>query len=694
MSDFDVRTLGMLSPKGTGKTSLVEAMLFNAKATTRLGKVVDGNTVSDNDPEEIERHMSLFPTVCTFEYAKKRIHVLDTAGYPDFLSETRQVIKAVDNVCMLVSGADGVKSQGAKSWNVIKQSGIPNSIFVTEMDKELADFDAAWDSMKKILEAPIVPITIPMIENKKIIGVIDLVKMKAVNYKTDGSGACSEGDIPAAFQAMADKYKEKLVESTAETDDALMEIYLEGGELSAEQIGNALQKGASGGKLTPVYAGSLIQNVGVTCFMDYFLELSAGPDERPDMTGVDKDGKETVRKAHINEPFSAFVFKTMVDQFTGKISFMRVVSGKLKAESHILDATKSRKGKLGSLFFYCGKKQTQVTEVGPGDIVAAVKMDDFTTGDTICDQGNSVVLNAISFPEPVLSLAIQPRERGDEDKLSVGLQRMQDEDPLLKVQRSEQTKELTICGMGAVHLDVVVKRLKSRFAVDVEVSTPKVPYRETVSKTVKYVEYTHKKQTGGAGQFAKVFIDLEPLERGAGYEYVDKIFGGVIDQSFRPSVNKGVQARMTTGIVAGYPVTDIRVSLVDGKTHPVDSKDIAFQVAGRQVFKKAFLMADPILLEPIMNVDIEVPDECMGDIIGDVNSRRGRVITVDQAPGGKVIKASVPLAEMLRYAPDLDSMTSGRGSYGMEVASYEEVPRKIADGIIEAYKKKREEDED
>lgn len=694
MSQSDVRTLGLMSPKGTGKTSLVEAMLFNAKASARLGRVQDGNTVSDNDPEEIERKMSLFPTVCSFEYAKKRMHVVDTAGYPDFMPETKQVAHAVDNILMVVSAADGVKSQAIKIWNYAGSLGSPRSVFVTEIDKDLADFDACWDSMRKMLESAFVPITVPMVEGKKVLGVIDVVKMKALSCKDDGSGACTEGDIPEGFKDFAGKYRDKLVETVAETDDSLMEVFLEGGELTAAQVVTALGKAAAAGSVIPVYSGSLTLNVGVTAFMDYFAELSASPDTRPEMAGLDKDDKETTRKPHVNEPFSAFVFKTMVDQFVGRISIFRVVSGKLKADSLVMNSTKNRKEKIGQIFYICGKKQTPAGEVGPGDIAAVVKMDHFSTGDTLCDPMNIVTLSAMKFPEPVLSLAIKSKERGDEDKLGVGLGRLQEEDPLLKLQRNEQTKELTMCGTGAVHLDAVVKRLKARFAVEVEVSTPKVPYRETISKAVKYVEYTHKKQSGGAGQYAKVFIDLEPMERGGGYEFVDKIFGGVIDNSLRPSVNKGILARLPMGIVAGCPVTDVRVSLVDGKTHPVDSKDVAFQVAGRQVFKKAFLMADPILLEPVMNVEIEVPDECMGDIIGDVNTRRGRVGTVDQGPGGKVIKALIPLAEMLRYAPDLDSMTSGRGVYSMELSHYDEVPKKVANEIIEKHAKQKADEED
>lgn len=689
MSNSDVRSLGMISPKGTGKTSMIEAILMNAGQIKRMSRVEEGNTVSSYDPEEIERKMTLFPCVCSFKYKGKRIHLVDTAGYPDFFNETKAICQVVDNALMVVSAAEGVKAQSAKFWHHLEERQLPRSVFINEMDKELADFDAAFDGMKKIFEAPFVPITIPMVENKKLIGIIDLVKMKACTYKIDGSGAFTTGDIPEAYADQVAKYNEKLVEAVAEVDDALTEQYLETGELSAEQVAQGLVKGVKSALLVPVYAGTATQNVGVSQFLESFIELSAAPDDRPDTPAKDKDGAAITRKAHLNEPFAAIVFKTLVDQYAGKISVFRVVSGRLTPDTQIMNMTRERKGRITQIFTVQGKKQEPAAELLPGDIGAVVKMEDFSTGDTFCDLANPCVIEPLNFPDSVLALAVKPKERGDEDKLSTGLSRLQEEDPLLKLQRDEQTKELTICGTGQVHLDCVVKRLKNRFAVDVEVSTPKVPYRETVTKPVKYVEYTHKKQTGGAGQYAKVAIDMEPLERGAGYEFVDKIFGGVIDQSFRPSVNKGITARMAEGIIAGYPVTDVRVYLVDGKTHPVDSKDIAFQIAGREVFKKAVESADPALLEPVMNVEIEVPDECMGDIIGDVNSRRGRVSTVDQGTGAKIIKALIPMAEMLRYAPDLDSMTSGRGSYTMELSHYEEVPRRVMQDIVDAYKKRR-----
>ena len=691
MSKSNVRTLGMVSPKGTGKTSLVEAILFNAKALKRLGRVEDGNTASDFDAEEISRGMSLSPTVCSINYKGKRLHLLDTAGYPDFFGETRGVIPAVDNAVMLVSAADGVKSQAAKSWALCEEYNLPRFVIINEMDKELADFDAAYNSLRTVFEgAAFAPITVPMVQDKKFVGVIDLVKMKAYTYEGD---SFSEGDIPDAYSDLVENYKEKLVETVAEMDDDLTEQYLDTGELSAEQVEQGLQKGAVSAQLIPVFAGAVTQNVGVAQFMDAFLDLSAAPEDRPDVECKDADGNEITRKPHANEPFSAMVFKTMVDQYAGKISVFRVVSGTLKPDTQVIDTTQDRKGRITQIYLVTGKQQEQATELVPGDIGAVVKMDDFCTGDTICDPTSKCVLPKLKFPESVLALAIQPKERGDEDKLSLGLSRLQDEDPLLQLQRDEQTKELTICGPGQVHLDVVVNRLKSRFAVDVSVSTPKVPYRETITKTVR-AQGRHKKQTGGRGQFGDVWLELVPLERDAGFEFENKIFGGSVPRNFIPAVEKGVVQRMKRGVIAGYPLVDIKAIIYDGSYHSVDSSDMAFQIAGSLAMQKGTLEASPTLLEPIMNVEIEVPDECMGDIIGDVNSRRGRVSTVDQGLGVKIIKASVPMSEMLRYGPDLDSMTSGRGTYTMDLARYEEVPKKIAQDIVDAYQKQKAEEED
>lgn len=690
----NVRNLAMISPKATGKTSLVEAILFNAKATTRLGKVDDGNTTSDFDHEEIERKMSILTSICSFEYKNHRLHIVDTAGYSDFFNEVKFVSSVVDNGVMVISGAEGVKAQANKPWQVMDNNNLPRMIFINEMDKELADFEKAWGSLRSMFSsASFAPVTVAVKNGAALEGVVDLVASKYYKYKNDGSGAFEKTDLSGPAADIAEEHREKLVEAIAEMDDTIMERYLEGGEISPEEISSNLKKGAASGKLVPVFSGSALKNIGVVQFMDYFLECSADPEERDDVKGKDASGAEVTRKRKPQEKFSAVVLKTVVDQYAGKTSIFRVASGTIKAEAPIEIADKGRKAKAAGLAFVCGKTQKAVDKAEPGDIVCLVKADELKTGESICGPGETFIIDRFSIPEPVIALAVAPKERGEEDKLSRGLSSVLEEDPLLKTRRDEQTKQLTLCGMGQVHLDTVVKRLKGRFQVDVVTSMPDIPFKETITKSAKYVEYTHKKQSGGSGQYAKVYIDMEPNERGGGYEFIDKIFGGVIDQQYRPSVDKGIQARMAEGVLAGCPVTDIKISLVDGKTHPVDSKDIAFQVAGREVFKKAFDMCGPILLEPIMEVEVEVPDECMGDVIGDINSRRGRVAGTTQASGSTIITAKAPLAELLRYAPELDAMTSGRGTYSMEISHYEEVPKRVADDIIAKYHRKKEEAE-
>ncbi len=690
-----VRNAALVSAKGAGKTSLVEAILFNEKVTDRLGRVEDGNTVSDYDQEEIDRTMSLSPTICSFEHNQDRIHIVDTAGYSDFFNETKMICRVVDNVIMLVSGAEGVKSQDIKLWQMLDDFGVPRMVFINEMDKELADFDMAWKSLGESFGSSVfVPVAVAVVKDKVLVGILDIVAMKYIGGKADGSGEISVEKIPDDLADLAATYREKLVEAIAEINDDIMERYLEGEEISADEIAGVLLEGSSSGSLVPVCSGSATKNVGVKTLLDYFIKLSASPQQHSEFKGLDKNDKETVLKPEPNESFAATVIKTSVDQYSGKASIFRVLAGKIEPDSTVMIGEKDRKFKVSALAVMCGKTQKPITSAEVGDIACVIKIDDIDTGNTICDVNNPFLLEKLDLPEPVVALAIESKERGGEDKLSKALKSILDEDPMLKLKRDEQTKQLTVCGTGQVHLDSAVNRIKKRFQVEVNVSPPEIPYRETITKSIKYVEYTHKKQTGGAGQYARVFIDLEPMERDAGYEFVDKIFGGAIDQVFRSSVDKGIQAVTAQGVIAGYPVTDVRVSLVDGKTHPVDSKDIAFQVAGREVFKKAFLQCHPILLEPIMNVEIEIPDECMGDVIGDINSRRGRVITTEQGNNVTIVKVTVPLSEVLRYAPDLDSMTSGRGTYTMELGHYEEVPKRVAEEIIARYNKKMNKEEE
>ncbi|MEW6200789.1 MAG: elongation factor G [bacterium] len=693
MNDSGVRNVGTIAPKGTGKTTLVEAILYNAGAVEQMGKVVDGNTVSDSDIEEIERQMTLFPAVCSFKWKKSNIHLIDTAGYPDFIGETRALIHNLDNAIMPVSGVDGVRSHAVKLWRYLNEKSLPRFIFLNEMDKENASFDNAWESLKKVLEFGFVPVTIPIVQEKKLTGVIDLIKMKAYTISDTTGGGGREEEIPVEMQEVAEKYREALAETAAEVDDSLTEKYLEGHEISSEEIVKAVRAGTVNAKISPVFSGSALNNIGVSQLLDYFLEFSAAPSERGSVQGKDLQGKEVERKPHQNEPFSAMVLKTTIDQYAGKISIFRVISGVIKPDAIVYNSSTERKEKIGQIFFLCGKKQTSVPSASAGDIVAVVKLQETYSSDTLCDAAYQVVYPRMSLPESVLSIAIRPKERGDEDKLSMGLGRIREEDPLMRLERHEQTKELTVSGMGQLHVDSIVNRLKHRFAVDVEVSTPQVPYRETIRKKVE-VQGKYKRQSGGRGQYGDVWLELEPLSRGSGFEFENKIFGGAVPRNYIPAVEKGVVERMSKGVIAGYPIVDMKVTIFDGSYHEVDSSDMAFKIAASMAITKGVQQADPVLLEPVMSIEVEVPDECMGDIIGDLNGRRGRISSIDQGPSVKIIKALVPQAELLRYAPDLRSKTSGRGTYTMELDHFEEVPRKIGAEIIERYERQKKEEEE
>ncbi|MEW5945099.1 MAG: elongation factor G [bacterium] len=686
------RNAALIAPKGTGKTTLCEAILFSAGATDKMGKVTEGNTASDHDPEEQQRTMTLFPSVCSFQWKKHNLHIVDTAGYPDLIGATKAVAQLMDNAVMPVSGVDGVRTHALKLWRYLNEKSIPRFIFINEADRENASFEKAWKSARETLNFPLVPVTMPLIRNGALAGVIDLVKMKAYVAAADGREKYTEEDVPGESRASADRYRENLIETAAEVDDSLMEKYLEGEEINPDQIKAAVRAGTVSARLAPVFAGSALLDVGIAQFLDYFLDFSAAPEDRGAVKAKDTDGAEIEKKPHVNEPFAAQVFKITIDQYTGKVAAFRVVSGAVKPDSTLYNSASGRKEKIGQIFSICGKKQTSIPSAGPGDVAAVVKIQEIQTGDTLSDPNFPAVIPRPVFPEPVLSIAIKPKERGDEDKLSMGLNRLLEEDPLMRLFRHEQTKELTISGMGQLHVDSIVSQLKRRFAIEVQTSTPQVPYRETVRRTVK-VQGKYKRQSGGRGQYGDVWLELEPLPRGQGFEFVNRIFGGAVPRNYIPAVEKGVVEKMAKGVVAGYPVVDMRVTIFDGTYHEVDSSDLAFKIASSMAITKGVAEADPAILEPVMSVEIEVPEENMGDIIGDINGRRGRVTAIDQGPGVKIIKAVVPQAEMLRYAPDLNSMTSGRGSYTMELDHFEEVPRKIAEELIARHEKSRQEDE-
>ncbi len=691
-----IRNVGIIAHQSAGKTSLAEAMLFCAGGTNRLGKVGEGNTTFDFLPEEVRRQVSAASAVGFAEWNGHLVDIVDTPGYQDFFVDVLYSLKVCDGALLILSAVSGVKVHTERVFRLARfEDRIPVIAFVNKMERERADFLKAVGGMETVLKVRPLPLQLPIGAEDKFAGVIDLVDMKAHYFKKDGSGQYETRDIPADLAEEAGKMREKLVETAAEADDALVEKYLGGGTLTREEIVHGLMHGTRTGGFIPVLCGSATANMGVRELLDAVVEYIPSPDAMPPVTGKDGKGAAAVRKPVREEKFSAFVFKTFQDTHAGKFSIFRVLSGALKSDSNVLNATRDEKERVGSLFLLCGKKQTPVHEVVAGQIAAVAKLKNTRTGDTLSDEGAPFIMEAPAFPPASIAYAIAPKTKGGEDKLGVALQRLLDEDPSYHVTRDEQTHESVLNGMGQLHIDVAVERLRERYGVDVEVREPKIAYRETIKGRAK-AQGKHKKQTGGRGQYGDVWLEIEPLPKGSpeAFEFVDKVVGGVVPRQFIPAVEKGLREAIVRGIIAGYPITGLRAILFDGSYHDVDSSEMAFKVAASKGLKKAFHDARPVLLEPIMMLEVVVPDDYMGDVIGNLNSRRGKIIGVEPAAGGQVIRAQVPHAEVLKYEPDLRSMTEGRGSFTMTFAEYAEVPSHLAEKIISASGMKGAEEEE
>ena len=688
----EIRNVGIIGHGGSGKTSLVSALLFDAGAASRLGKVDDGTTVTDFDDESIARKKSVAASLCYLEWDKTKVNIIDTPGYGAFLHETRGCLRVTGGAVVVVSAVAGVEVSTSKVWEFCDEFNVVRLIVINKMDRDRASFDRALESVQSAFGRGAVPIQIPIGQEKDFKGMVDLIRMRVYTWAHDGSGKPTESDIPAGMAEAVAAAREKLVDAVAENDDKLMEKYLEAGTLTDEELTTGLKSAVARRKVFPVLCSAATLNMGAQPVLDAIVRYITSAGARGEVTGTDPHGAAITRKPLTTDPFSGLIFKTVVDPFAGKISYFRVYSGTVKSDSVIYNATRGENERVGAVDVVMGKTITSIAEIHAGDLGAFAKLKVTHTGDTlVSDKAHAIEYPKVTFHDPAISWAIEAKSRGDEEKMSAALHKLLEADPVLRFSRDTQTKEMLISGMGQEHVEVAVAKLK-RLGVECTLKLPKIPYRETITKSVKYVEYTHKKQTGGAGQYARVFIDVEPLKTG-NYEFVDKIVGGVIDHQFRPSVDKGVQSKMSEGVIAGYPVVGVRVSLVDGKTHPVDSKDIAFQVAGREAFKKAIVDAGPTLLEPIMHVEVVVPEECYGDILGDLNSRRGRVQGMDTNAHNSIIKAQVPMAEMLSYSATLNSITGGRGEFHMELAHYDEVPAHLREKIIHDAKASRKGEE-
>ncbi len=686
-----IRNVGIFSHGGEGKTSIVEAMLFLAGENTRLGSVDEGTSLMDYEPEEVERKITISSTLACFEWAKNKINLLDTPGDDNFISDAKLCMRVVDTAVIVMSAVSGVKVGTEKVWGYASEFGAAAAIFVNKMDRERADFArTVEDIQKNLTDRTCLVVQMPVGQEEDFKGVVDLLAMKACIYKGDTSGAFDVVDIPADQLDLARKYREKLVETAVEMDDEVMERYLNGDEISPEEIEKCLKAGIADNKIVPVFCGSAARNIGINTLLDGIVKLFPPPSFKKEVQGIDpKTGEMVSRESSAGQPFSALIFKTITDPFAGKLTLFRVYSGELHPDMTVLNVLKDEKERIGQIFSLVGKKQKPAGSASAGDIAVVAKLKDVQTGDTICEEKSAIRYEGVTVPNPVISFSLQPKAKGDEDKLNTSLARLIEEDQTIKYSRDEQTKEFLLSGMGQVHIEVIVERMKRKFGVEVELKDPKVPYKETIKGTTK-VQGKYKKQSGGKGQYGDTWLELAPKPRGEGFEFVDKIVGGAIPRQYIPAVEKGIVEAMNQGILAGYPVIDFKVTLYDGSYHDVDSSEMAFKIAASMGFKKGLEMCKPTLLEPIMKMEVIVPDENMGDIMGDMNSRRGKIMGVETKGSNQVVKAVVPMAEVLRYAPDLRSMTGGRGTFTMEFSHYEEVPAQIADKIVEAAKREKE----
>lgn len=680
------RNVSIIAHGGAGKTSLAEAMLFNAGAVDRLGRVDDGTSHLDFEPEELKRRITISAAVHHYDWQGCRVNLIDTPGYSNFLTETRDSLRVVGGAVVIISAISGVKVQTEKIWEFADEFEVCRVAFVNKMDRERASFLRAVDDMEKVLKVKGVPMQVPLGEGQEFTGLIDLMEMKAYTYPQDGSGSFEASEIPARYKADAAAMRENMVAAIVEADDALTEKYLDGRVITAEELKGALREGVLTRRFIPVYLGSAMKNIGVNFLMDAVnMTLPSPLDKgmiRGHIKGVDpRTGQEIEQEPDPSAPFSAFVFKSLIDPYTGKLSIFRIFSGSLHADATVLNSTRDAKEKLSHLYLLEGKKLKEVARAEAGDIVAVSKLKDTHIGDTLADVASPVRFAPFPPVAASLSYAIHPRTKADEDKAPAAIEKLMEEDPSIDFHMDEQTKEFLLSGVGQVHLEVAVEKLRRKFGCDVELKTPRVPYKETIRSHVK-VQGKYKKQSGGRGQYGDTWLDISPLPRGEGFEFVDQITGGAIPRQFIPAVEKGVREAMGSGILAGFPVVDVRVALYDGTYHTVDSSEMAFKIAASMGFKKGMEQAHPVLLEPVMRMEINVPDDKLGDIIGDVNSRRGKILGAEPKAGSQTIRALVPMAEVITYATDLRGMTADRGIFTMEFSHYEEVPTYLSQKII------------
>lgn len=683
-----LRNIALIAHGGSGKTSLAEAMLFNAKATTRLGKVDDSTSNFDFEPEEIKRKATLSTSFHHCDWKKHIINIIDTPGDDNFLSDAKLSLQAADGALIIIDATSGVKIGTEKVWAFADEQQLPRIIFVNKMDRERADFYKIVEEAALVFEIKATPLFLPIGAEDSFAGLIDLIKKKAYTYSKDGSGKFETSEIPANMEETVNEWREKMIENIVEVNDDLMEKYLEGEELSDQEIEETLARGIELGIVVPIVCGSALLNMGVSQLMNLIVQGIPSPLQRPAKKGTVPGGEEVIeRESTPDAPFSALVFKTVADPFAGKLTLLRVLSGTVQSDSTVYNANKEVKEKFGQLLIIEGKKQKPVEMAGPGDIIAIAKLKETATGDTLCSADDPIIYKPTEGLPAVISYSIKAKVKGSEDKVFSSFAKLLEEDTTLKLDRDPATSEVILSGTGQIHLETTCEKLARKFGVEVDLNPVKVPYRETIKKPAKGVVYRHKKQSGGRGQFAEVHFDVSPLESDAGFQFEEALTGMNVPRNFVPAVEKGLNESLASGTLGGYPVVDLKVRFYDGKSHEVDSSEMAFKIAASMCLKKAIQEANPTLLEPIMKMEIIVPEDVMGDVMGDLNGRRGRVLGMDSQGKYQVIKAQVPMSEVLKYALDLNSISGGRGTFRMEHSHYDEMPAQLAEKVATAAKK-------
>lgn len=684
-----LRTVGILGQGGSGKTSLGEALLFTAGATQRLGRVQDGTSVFDWEPEEIKHRVSISTSFHSLSWKKYFLTLVDTPGYAAFLPDAINSVRACGGAVFVLNPAAGLRVESEQLWAKANDHQLSRILFINKMDHEQVNVLERIDPLLAGLEAKGVHLQLPIGTEADFKGVVDLPTLKAYVYEGT-TGKFSESEIPAEMKKPAEDLRQQLMDTVAEVDDALLEKYLDSGELSLDELKEGIRTGTRQGKIFPILYGSATHLVGIPQLLDAIVEYLPSPAEEPELEGKNPVTGEVIKKRQdVNSPLSAYVFKTIVDPFAGKLSVMRVISGKIAADESCYNPAKQSKEKIGHMFRLEGKKQEAVKEAVAGEIVAAAKLKDVGTGDTLCDERAPIQYDGLVHFSPVISFALEPKSKADEEKVPQGLHRMMEEDSTIELHRDEQTRDFILSGMGQQHIEIIVEKLKRKYGAEVVLKAPKVPYKETIRGTAS-AQGKLKKQSGGRGQYGDTWLKVEPLPHGKGFEFVDQIVGGAVPRNYIPAVEKGIREAMAGGVIAGYPMVDVRVTLYDGSYHDVDSSDMAFKIAASMGFKNAVEKAKPVILEPIMTMELTVPDECMGDVIGDLNSRRGKVVGMDTKGHTQVIKSRVPMSEVLKYAPDLRALTSGRGEFHLEFSHYEELPPHLAEKVIKETKARQE----